>query len=206
MTENANTTAGESLPETPPGNDTVDARTFTQQDVDRIVQDRLARVKGQPPADYDDLKAAAARLAEIEESNKTELEKAVARAEAAEQEREQIRAEAYETRLNAAIIAEAAKPDRKVVDTDTVIALLDRNALDLDDNGYPTNIAEAMDSLLKAKPFLVASGGARGNADQGARTSGGIKQVTEAELKAMRPEEINKARKEGRLNDLLGVR
>ncbi len=206
MSENANTPAGESLPETPPGNDTVDARTFTQQDVDRIVQDRLARVTGQPPADYDELKAAAARLAEIEESNKTELEKAVARAEQAEQEREQIRAEAFETRLNAAIIAEAAKPDRKVVDTDTVIALLDRTTLDLDDNGYPTNIAEAMDSLLKAKPFLVASGGARGHADQGARTSGGIKQVTEAELKAMRPEEINKARKEGRLNDLLGVR
>lgn len=51
-------------------------RTFTQEQVDRIVQERLARAKSTPPADYDDLKAKAARLDEIEESKKTELQRA----------------------------------------------------------------------------------------------------------------------------------
>jgi hypothetical protein len=43
-------------------------RTFTQEQVDKIVQERLARAKATPPADYEDLKAKAARLDEIEEA------------------------------------------------------------------------------------------------------------------------------------------
>ena len=180
-------------------------RTFNAADVERIVRERLARVKGTPPADYEDLKAKAAKLTELEESNKTELEKAQARAEAAEKERDRVRADAAEVRLRAAILSEAAKPDRRIVDTDSVIALLDRTTLELDADGVPTNIAKAMDSLLEAKPFLVSqAGGQRGNADQGAR-SGGARQVTEADLKTMSPEQIMAAEREGRLAGLLGA-
>lgn len=207
------TTAGDSMdPNADPNPDpTPDpapdpARTFSQADVDRIVKERVARVKAAPPADYDDLKAAAARLAEIEEANKSELERAIARAEAAEKDREKILADAKETRLTAAILAEAAKADRKVIDPEAAVQLLDKSTLELDDNGVPTNIADAMDSLLKTRPFLVAqTGGARGDADQGARTVAGIKQVTEAELKTMSHKEINEARRDGRLKALLGA-
>lgn len=48
--------------------------TFTQADVDRIVGQRLARDRAQY-ADYDQLKEAAAELAKIRESEKTEMEK-----------------------------------------------------------------------------------------------------------------------------------
>lgn len=177
------------VPETP--------RSFSQEDVDRIVRDRLARAKNTPPADYEELKAAAARLAEIEEANKSDLEKATARADALEKERDAVRAEAREIKIRSAVLAEAAKPDRKVVDPDLVATLLTPD-LELDDDGAPTNIASAMDSLLEARPYLVASGGSRGDADQGAR-KGGAKQLTRAELASMKPEEIVKARKEGRL-------
>jgi predicted Abi (CAAX) family protease len=51
-------------------------RTFTQEQVDKIVQERLARAKATPPADYEDLKAKAARLDEIEEAQKSDLDKA----------------------------------------------------------------------------------------------------------------------------------
>ena len=51
-------------------------RTFTQADVDRIVQERLARAKSTPPADYDDLKAKAAKYDELAEANKSDLERA----------------------------------------------------------------------------------------------------------------------------------
>jgi hypothetical protein len=192
-------------PEPTPAPDPEPDRTFSQADVDRIVQERVARVKAAPPADYDELKAKAEKLAELETANQTELEKAQQRAEKAETRAQQVEADARETRLRAAIISEAAKPERRVVDSDAVIALLDRTTLELDDNGNPTNIAKAMDSLLEARPFLVASnGGARGDADQGAR-GGGAKQVTAAELKSMRPEDIAKADKEGRLADLMGA-
>lgn len=62
-------------PETTPTPD----KSFSQEDVERIVKERISTAKKKEAekfADYDDLKAAAARLAELEGSNKSELEKA----------------------------------------------------------------------------------------------------------------------------------
>lgn len=56
----------------------------TQEELDRIIQSRLARERKNIPTDYEDLKAKAAKLAEIEAANQTEAEKAQARLEAAE--------------------------------------------------------------------------------------------------------------------------
>ena len=50
-------------------------KTFTQEEVNRIVQNRVAKY-----ADYEDLKAKAAKLDEIEEANKSELQKATEKA------------------------------------------------------------------------------------------------------------------------------
>lgn len=55
----------------------------TQEDLDRIVQARLAKERAKY-SDYESLKTAAQKLADIEESAKSDLEKAIARAEAAE--------------------------------------------------------------------------------------------------------------------------
>lgn len=46
-----------------------DPKTFTQEDVDRIVQERLARAKPAKPADYDDLKAKAKAFDDVQKSN-----------------------------------------------------------------------------------------------------------------------------------------
>ena len=48
----------------------------TQDELNRIIGERVRRAK---PADYDDLRAKAARLDEIEQANQTEAEKAAAR-------------------------------------------------------------------------------------------------------------------------------
>ena len=56
----------------------------SQEDFDKAIQARIARERAKIPADYDDLKAKAAKLAEIEAANQTEAEKAAARADAAE--------------------------------------------------------------------------------------------------------------------------
>lgn len=53
-----------------------EAKTFSQEDVNKIVEERLARERGKF-ADYDDLKA---KAAQFDEANATEVERAVAAA------------------------------------------------------------------------------------------------------------------------------
>jgi hypothetical protein len=160
--------------------------------------------------DLTELRQKAKAFDDLEAANKTDLEKAQAQIAKAEKERDEAlklaettSSEAKETRLRAAIFAEAAKPDRKVVDPETAAQLLDRGSLELDDSGRPTNIAKAMDALLEAKPFLVSQGGPtrQQSADLGARPRA-ANQVTDAELSSMTPEQIVQARKDGRLVDL----
>lgn len=61
-------------------------KTFTQADVDRIVQERIARVKHEPPADYEELQRKAAEYDKAQEAAKSELDKALERATRAEEE------------------------------------------------------------------------------------------------------------------------
>lgn len=174
-------------------------RTFSQAELDKIVQERVARAKSTPPADYEDLKTKAAELDKLQEAQKTELEKAQERAEKAERDAEAAAELVQRTKTDSAIVAEAAK---RGADTDVVVSLLDRSAVEFDSDGAPTNIADAVDALLKAKPFLV-TGATRGSADQGAR-EGGEKQIARDALKDMSHTEIIKAQKEGRLDHMLG--
>ena len=60
-------------------------RTFTQAEVDAIVGDRLKRERAKY-ADYDDLKAKAAKFDEMEEASKTELQKAIDKSKALQTE------------------------------------------------------------------------------------------------------------------------
>lgn len=79
-------------PATPPAH--------TQADIDRIVSERLAREKAKY-ADYGDLQAKAARLAELEQAQMSEQEKLNAAKVAVERERDEARAET--ARLQAAV-------------------------------------------------------------------------------------------------------
>ena len=60
-------------------------RTFTQEELNAIVGKRLAEEKSKF-ADYEDLKAKASKFDEMEEANKSELQKATERANALESE------------------------------------------------------------------------------------------------------------------------
>lgn len=70
-------------------------------------------------------------------------------------------------------------------------------------------IGDAIDNLVTTKPYLAAQGGKRfqGTADGGARNDATkVGQLSETDLSRMSPEQIESARKEGRLNDLLGIK
>lgn len=59
----------------------------SQEEFDRLIKERIERAKKSAvPDDYEAMKAKAAKFDEIEEANKSELEKATSRAEAAEKE------------------------------------------------------------------------------------------------------------------------
>lgn len=180
-------------------------KKFTQADVDRMITDRLARDRRDRPSDEEiaELRTSKTKLEEIEAANQSELEKTQARAEAAEKARDAALETAKETTLKAAILAEASKADRKVVDPQAVLSLIDRSALTLDDAGNPTNIAETMDALLTDKAYLVGTGGTTrttGAADQGARgTTANQLENTDG----MTEDEIATAVVEGRLDNYL---
>lgn len=176
-------------------------RTFTQDDVDRIVKDRVARVKATPPDDYEELKSAKEELDRIKAENQTELERAQSRAAELERQAADAIADRQDALLRSAVVAEAAR--KNVVDPDAAVALIDRASLEFADDGSPTNIASAMDELLKAKPYLVGGGRSGGSADLGARGGdAGKGQITREQLKTMTDAEIAKAHEEGRLTEL----
>lgn len=73
----------------------------SQEEMDRIIQERIARERKRF-ADYDELKAKADKLNQIEEANKTEAEKIAARAEAAEKRAAELEVKALRAEVAAA--------------------------------------------------------------------------------------------------------
>ena len=143
-------------------------RTFTQAELDRIVQDRLARERGKF-GDYDDLKAKAAKLDELEAANQTELERERAAREQAERERDELKAGKRDAARRAAILAEASKAG--AADPELVAELLASSAqVTIDDAGTVTGHDTAVAALLEQRPILKGARFTPGGADGGTRS------------------------------------
>jgi hypothetical protein len=157
------------------------ARTFTQADLDRIVQERLARAV---PSDYEELKQKAGELDKLKEGEKTELQKAQ---EAAAQalERDKIAREELNTvKRTSAIQLEAM---RQSADAETVAALLAGNSsITVDKDGNVVGVKEAVEALLKDKPFLKIGGTTSGGEFGGNDGKTVLEQITELERKGDR--------------------
>lgn len=98
----------------------------------------------------------------------------------------------------------------KLADPADAHRFLDLSRFDVTDGGDidEAEIADAIEELIKTKPYLAAQGGTqqRGSADAGARKGSRPSQLTREQLKSMSPEQIEQARTDGCLNDLLGIR
>jgi hypothetical protein len=86
---------------------------------------------------------------------------------------------------------------------------LDLDSFEVDDDGNVDEaaIAKALTDLVADKPYLAAQGGKRfqGTADGGARNDATKPtQLSQVDLTSMSAAEVNKARREGRLDNLLG--
>ncbi|WNZ11634.1 hypothetical protein [Streptomyces sp. 11x1] len=102
--------------------------------------------------------------------------------------------------VKAEIRAAAAK---KLADPRDALRFLDLEQFEVDAD----EIAEAIEDLIKSKPYLAAAPARprfQGTGDGGAaRKAGRPKQLTERDLKNMSAEQIVKAQDEGKLDDLL---
>lgn len=115
-------------------------------------------------------------------------------------------AKANDRLLKAEVRAQAAG---KMNDPKDALSFLDLSTIEVSDDGEVDGdaVAAAIDDLIRSKPYLAAQGKRfEGDADGGARKESGPTQLTRGDLSRMSPEEINSARAEGRLNDVLGIK
>lgn len=117
------------------------------------------------------------------------------------------------TKANARILKSEIKAVAagKFADPADALAFLDLGKFEVDDNGDvdPDEISDAIEDLLTRKPHLAATARPRfqGTGDGGAaRKASGPKQLTRADLKGMTPEQIHKAKADGRLNQVRGIK
>jgi hypothetical protein len=124
--------------------------------------------------------------------------------------RKQLQAEARaEVLRERALDRVEAKAAKLFADPEDARALLAARVEDFVDDGQVDTdaINEALADLLSKKPHLAAATAKRfqGGADGGARKGSQVAQLTEQDLSRMTPQQIDKARLSGQLNDLLGV-
>lgn len=160
-------------------------------------------------ADRNAAKAETKKIADEYAAFKAQAEGTQAEFEAAQKTRELERAalaKADERILKAEIRAAAAG---KLNDPKDALSFLDISTLEVGEDGEVDGaaVAAAIDELIRSKPYLAAQGKRfEGDADGGARKESGPTQLTKGDLSRMSPEEINSARAEGRLNDVLGIK
>lgn len=129
---------------------------------------------------------------------------------------ERIRSEADKAataRANARIVRSEVRAAAagKLTNPRDALAFLDLKQFEVDEDGQvdETEIADAIEDLLKERPYLGTAAKAeprfQGSGDGGARKgTGGPKQLTEQDVKKMTPEQIDEAHRKGQLRDYLG--
>jgi hypothetical protein len=161
------------------------SKTYDESYVKKLREEAAARRKNERKLE-DELKA----IRDKELTDKERAERDAAEATTRATEREKL----ANARILSAAITEAAIA-ANAIDAATVRDLL-AGKVELDDDGEPVGVEEAVSELLKSKPFLVKSGDDTGGraAGSGAGTGNGHAarsgKLTLAKLKTMSREEI----------------
>ena len=172
-------------------------RTFTQAEVNLMLGDRAARERAKY-SDYDDLKAAQAKLQEIEDAQKSELQRAQDAQQAAEQAAQAAMTNANTRLIQAEFISAAALAG--IAHPEDAYALADKAAIQIGNDGKVTGVTEQVKALVDASRLPMQSGprapNLNGGAGGGNRSSETIKptptQVTAAQKMGIPIEEYMK--------------
>lgn len=166
----------------------------------------LDRQKARANSERDKRKALEAELAALraKSAGGDENDIEAARKAARDEGKAEALSRANERILRSEIRAAAAG---KLNDPADALKLLDLSKFEVDDDGNvdEDEIADAIADLVKNKPYLAAQGGKRfqGSGDGGARKESRPTQLSRDDMDRMTPEQIEKARLEGRFDDLL---
>ncbi|MEU6295016.1 hypothetical protein [Streptomyces erythrochromogenes] len=158
----------------------------------------LASMKGKWRAERDRARELEQRLAEKDGADE---------AAAVRRQAEQDAVAKANTRIIRSEVKAAAKG--VLADPADAFKFLDLEQFEVDEDGNldEDEVADAIQELIKSKPYLAAAPAKRfqGTGDGGAaRKASRPKQLTRADLKSMSAEAIDRAREEGRLDDLMG--
>ncbi|MFE0270820.1 hypothetical protein ACFWZY_01570 [Streptomyces sp. NPDC058992] len=159
----------------------------------------LASMKGKWKSERDKRRALEQRLADQDSKDD---------ADAARRKAEQDATAKANGRILRSEVRAAAKG--RLADPKDALTFLDLDQFEVNEDGEvdEDEIAEAIEDLIKNKPYLAAAKATRfqGTGDGGAaRKAGRPKQLTERDLKNMTPEQIDKAQEAGQFDDLLGA-
>lgn len=134
-------------------------KTFTQAELDRVVKERLEWERGKY-SDYDDLKAAAKKLKDLETSQLSETEKRDKRIQELEAAKQKWEAEA-ETRERGVAERVIRSEVRMVAGVmgfaspDDAYHLAELTEVQLDGDGNVQGVEAALKKLAKDKPYLL---------------------------------------------------
>lgn len=149
-------------------------KTFTQEELDRIVADRIARErkKTEKFADYDDIKTKLAELEKAEEERqkaemsaveRLEAEKAEAlkAAEEAKAERDKALSAANQRLIKAEFKTLARELSVRPDALEDAYILANLADVNVDDGGNVVGVKAAVEALIESKPYLVEKAAAQ---------------------------------------------
>lgn len=133
-------------------------RTFSQDDVNRLIDERLERER-KKYADYSDLKAKASKWQEHEDAQKSEVEKLTAQIADWQNRATQADTARKQTLIKSSVMAEAGRQNVPADRLEAAYKLLNVSDLKLEADDAIPNLSEAVARLLTDNPFLVATPG-----------------------------------------------
>jgi LPS O-antigen subunit length determinant protein (WzzB/FepE family) len=129
-------------------------KSFTQEDLDKIIRDRIKRERKAWEQKIEDEKKKAAM---------TESERLKAEKEESEKKAQSIIERANQRLIRSEVIAQAA--GLKIIDPEAAFALMDKTDVKVEDDDRVTGVKEALEDLVKSKPYLVGKASAKKTGD-----------------------------------------
>ncbi|MGE7271360.1 scaffolding protein [Brevibacillus panacihumi] len=197
-------------PTEPPAADPEPAKTFTQEDLDKIVADRIARER-KKYADYDEIKKKAEEFEQAEAERKkaemtaqerleAEKSEALRKAQEAEEAAQRTMSTANQRLIKSEFKLLAKEAGVRADALEDAFKLADVSGVTVDEDGNVDGVKAVIEALIAGKPYLVEQ------AKKEPRTIGGPSNpspdvATQKTAEQLLKDAAEKARRTGRIED-----
>lgn len=194
----------------PPANTSFDLSKVSDEDFPKLLEDK--RLWDHPR--IKDLREKAAKAKEYEANKSKEEEARLLEQKKFEElagktakERDEWKNKHSQAVIDGKLIAEASK--RGIVDPDAVTKLLDRSKVKINDDGSVEGLTEALDALVKDRPYLVGKnqpikptgGGSNPPTDERVPGTFKMSEISNTEFYQKHEKEIKEAMRSGKIID-----